>query len=804
MQKPVRFLALVSVLVFIAVSSFAQDSLRFKRDSTNRSDTSRRNDTTRFRRNRDLGSLFADSSKLTSSDYQLRIEKTYAVLSMIRNRSDLGPEVTDIGEKLADSDSSLIVLKDNIINNSQALSLRNLQMFRTLLTNIQQDIEYQRGILDSTETDLNQLRREMKNLVADTILRDLWRDSANRQLFAPQLKDMREAWRSSTTELKGSLALVNQLQTHNSGNAITTAALIEKVDNLLMNSFSRVFGKEFNYLWEPTPDSSLNKLRAAYERAYSGERKALRYYFKDSVNKRLFLLLIGLLFGIWAYRNIFRLKKANAMEILKGSQVDYLYPFYIASALVVIFTLAPLFDLDAPSVYIESMQFLLILTLTFICWKKWPRRLFWYWIAMVLLYISFSFTHHILVPGVLQRSWLILLNILSVVFGSLFLRGMKNHLHLRGFLRFVIILHNIMNVLAIICNLFGRFSLAQILGNTAIFSFTQAIGLAVFSRIMVEAILLQIEASRIKQGVRNSFDYQAVLKAFNGPVLFLVFVLWLIVFTTNLNIYNTSKDLFVAVMEKQRSIGSAGFTIGGVLLFFLIIWFAHLLQKYVGYFFGDTGNEEVQNKRQRSRMLIARLIVLCLGYLLAVAASGLPVDKITIVLGALGVGIGLGLQNIVSNFVSGIILIFDRPLQIGDSIEIGDKAGKVREIGLRSSTLMTNDGAEVIIPNGDVLSQHITNWTLSNNQQRLAISMAIAGTSDIEKVSSIITNTIIHSGYVIEGSRPQIEFTGIKKNEFDLKVHFWCKDVFKAAEARSSILYLLHKELGEEGISIEA
>src|SRR6218665_1913962 len=161
MQKPASFLTLVSFLILISVSSFAQDSLRFRRDSIDHSDTSRRNDTTRFRRNRELGSLFADSSKLTSSDYQLRIEKTYAVLSMIRNRSDLSPDVTNISDRLADSDSSLIVLKDNIIN-SQALSLRNLQMFRTLLTNIQQDIEDQRSILDSTEGDLNQLRREMK------------------------------------------------------------------------------------------------------------------------------------------------------------------------------------------------------------------------------------------------------------------------------------------------------------------------------------------------------------------------------------------------------------------------------------------------------------------------------------------------------------------------------------------------------------------------------------------------------------------------------------------------------------------
>lgn len=801
MQKPTRPFLFVSILLFASFLCSAQDSLRFRKDSTFRSDTSRR-DTTRFRRG--MNSLFADSSKLTSSDYQLRIEKAYDVLSLIRNQSDLGPRIVAIKEKLADSDSSLFVLKDNIVNNSNALSLRNLQMFRTLLANIHEDIEHQRAILDSAEAGLNELRTAMKELMADTVLRELWRDSANRQLFAAQLKDMREAWRTSTAKLKESLALVNQLQTHNSGNAITTDALAEKVDNLLLNSFARVLGKEFNYLWEPTPDSSLNKLRLAYERAYSGERKALQYYFKDSVNTRLFLLLIGLLFGIWAYRNIRRLKKANVIDILKGPQVDYLFPHNIASVFLTMFALAPLFDLDAPSVYIESMQFLLILTLTFICWKKWPRRLFVYWITMVFLYLCFSFTHHLLVPGVLQRSWLILLNILSVVFGSLFLKGMKDHLHFKGFLRLVIILHNVMNVLAIVCNLFGRFSLAQILGSAAIFSFTQAIGLAVFSRITVEAILLQIEASRVKLGVKNAFDYQAVLQAFKGPVAFLVFVLWLIVFTTNLNIYETSKELFVGIMQKERSIGSASFTIGGVLLFFLIIWVAHLLQKYVGYFFGDTGNEEVENKRQRSRMLIARLIVLCLGYLLAVAASGLPIDKITIVLGALGVGIGLGLQNIVSNFISGIILIFDRPLQVGDAIEIGDKAGKVREIGLRSSTLLTNDGAEVIIPNGDILSTPITNWTLTNNQQRLALSLSVSGSNDIEKVNRLITETIAASGFVMEGSAPQIEFLSIKKEQFDLKIYFWCKDVFKASQARSSVIYLLHKNLSQEDISIEA
>lgn len=799
LQKPFSRLLFLTISILFSVSLFAQDSLLSRRDSSGK-----RADSSRPRRSRDMGSLFTDSTKLTSSDYQLSIEKTYMLLNKIKDKSEMGYDITGIGQRLVDSDSSLAVLKENVLHNSRALNLRNLQMFRALLRNIREDIESQRTILDSAEYNLNVLRKDMRTLMADTVLRELMRDSVNRETFTSQLKDMREAWRSSTTQLRRSMALVNRLQTHNSGNAVTTSSLLSKVDDLLTRSFARVFGKEYNYLWQPAADSSLKELRSSYQKAYSGERKALKYYFKDSVNKRFFLLLIGLFFLAWTYLNIRRLKKAGGLNKAEHMQISYLYPHFIASALIIIFTLAPLFDLDAPSVYIESMQFLLLLTLTFICWKRWPRKLFIYWLVMVGLFICFSFTHHVVLPGFFQRCWLIILNILSVIFGSLFLRGMKQHLHLRGFLKFVIILHNVMNILAIVCNVFGRFSLSQILGNAAIFSFTQAIGLAVFSKICIEAILLQIEASRIKQGIRNAFEYQAVLKGFRGPIVFLVFILWLIVFTTNLNIFNTSKEAFALMMEKPRHIGNAAFTAGGVLLFFLIIWLAHLLQKYVGYFFGDTGSEDVQNKRQRSRMLIVKLVVLCIGYLLAVAASGLPVDKITIVLGALGVGIGLGLQNIVSNFVSGVILIFDRPLQLGDSIEIGDKAGKVREIGLRSSTLITSDGAEVIIPNGDILSQPITNWTLSNTEQRLGLSMSVSGSQDIEKVSNLIKATITSSSYVLEKPEPQIIFTSVKKSEFELKVFFWCKDAYQAEEARSAVLFLLHQRLDAENISIES
>jgi len=809
MRMPTGRLAiLISSLLFSSLSR-AQHTPPFSHSDSSKkftiTDTARR-DTARFRRNNALTSLFADSAKLTSSDFQLQIEKTYLILNNVRNKSELGFPEKMIKSRLTDTDSMLAVLKDNVLNNSAALNLRNLQVFRTLLLNIQASCKDDRNQLDSTEAKLVELRNSMKTLVQDTVMRQLFRDSALRAQFMPQLKGMRELFGGATTKLRGSLAAVNLLQTHISSNAITAAQLLDKVTTLLNTSAARIFGKEYNYLWEKDTISLSSAARNSLGKAYDGERKALHYYFKDSGQKRLFLLLIGLLFFIWLYRNIRTLKRMNALENLSYLEFEYLPQNYIVASFIMMFAVAPLFDLHAPSVYIESMQFLMLVILTIICWKKWPRRLFLYWIAMVVLYICFSFTHHMADPGLGQRTWLILLNILSVVFGMLFLSQLQRNLPMRGFLKFVINLHNIMNLVSVLCNMAGRVSLAQILGSAAIFAFTQAIGLAVFSKICMEAILQQIVASRLRRNVQTRMSYQPVMTGFRRPILFLTVILWLIVFFTNLNIYTSVMDGLGVFLTTPRSIGSAEFTLGGVLLFFFIIWLAHLLQKYVGFFFGDTGtaeDDEIHNKGARSRLLIARLILLCVGYLLAVAASGVPVDKITIVLGALGVGIGLGLQNIVNNFVSGIILIFDRPLQIGDVVQIGDKQGRVREIGLRSSTLMTGDGAEVIIPNGDVLSQQIVNWTLSNNQQRIQLSLSVTSNGDMEVVTGTVKKAILASGFVYENREPSVLFTKVYDDGFDLTVYFWCVDIAKAAEAKSSINLLLYQHLKAEGIQLK-
>ena len=796
---------LIYLFLLLNLATFAQNAPHPKTKTPATEQAKPKQDTLKQKKKGNMASLFADSARLTSSDYQLEIENTYMVLNNIDNKSELGLDIRNVRTKLQDADSVLFVLKDNILHNSGALNLRNLQVFRTLLQNIQGDLQDHRKLLDSTDKTLTGLKGSMRKLMKDTVLRQLLRDSVLRKQFTVQLKDMRETWRASTGKLRRSAAIINRLQTHTSSSTITTVQLLDKVNALLTTSAIRIFGKEYNYLWEKdTIRQNEANNRSSFRKVYQGEQKALRYYFKDSGNKRLYLLLIGILFLIWTYRNIRILKQRKAIDKISGLGFTYLPSGYIISAFVVMFSIAPLFDLYAPSTYIESVQFVLMIILTIICWKKWPRELFVYWIVMVVLYLCFSFMHHLTAPGVGQRLFLILLNILSFVFGLLFLSKMRQNLHLKGFLHFVIILHNAMNVLAVLFNIGGRFSLGQILGNAAIFSFMQAIGLAVFSQICIETIVLQMVTSRVKRGFEGNFEYQHVLKSFRRLILFLVVILWIIVFTTNLNVYNSLLNALSDFLKTPRNIGNASFTLGGIVLFFFIIWVAHLLQRYVGYFFGDSDvEEEISDKGQRSRLLVTKLVLLCLGYLLAVAASGVPVDKITIVIGALGVGIGLGLQNIVNNFVSGIVLIFDRPLQIGDVVEIGNQTGKVREIGLRSSTLLTQEGAEVIIPNGDVLSQKIVNWTLTNSQRRVEMSLSVSGNNDMEVVSSAIKKSIIVSKYVYQGREPQLLLTRIKDDGFDMKAFFWSTDVSKSEEAKSEILLLLHKNLSAEGMQVE-
>jgi small-conductance mechanosensitive channel len=396
-----------------------------------------------------------------------------------------------------------------------------------------------------------------------------------------------------------------------------------------------------------------------------------------------------------------------------------------------------------------------------------------------------------------QRWINLIIDMASVVLGLYFLfhLGKKRS----NWMIFAIGLYILLNLLAIGCNLLSRVTLSQILGYAATYSLAQIISLGVFVQLVVESFLLQVQTSRMRKNYPQAFDSTVIAASMKRLSMIVAIILWLIVFTINLDLFDALNDLLTDLFTKTRQIGNFSFTLGGIVLFLGIIWFANFLQKYIAYFFGDTGDDaSFDDKGQRSRLMVTRLILLTAGFLLAVAASGLAVDRITVILGALGVGVGLGLQSIVNNFVSGIILIFDRPLRIGDSVDIGGKKGRVKEISIRSSTLLTEEGAEIIIPNGDVLSQSIVNWTLSNNHARISQSFTIKKPEnpdnfDLKPISKMITAN--HN--VLAEKEPDVLILPTNTKSSELRILFWIIDYNRleitAQEIKTSIYEYLEK-----------
>ena len=344
----------------------------------------------------------------------------------------------------------------------------------------------------------------------------------------------------------------------------------------------------------------------------------------------------------------------------------------------------------------------------------------------------------------------------------------------------------------------------QIFGSTGTYALIQTSSLLVFIEVIKEAVLLQIQASRIRKGYPDKFKFKKIAVTISRLVIFWSFIIWLIVFATNLNIYNFLSKNIGQFLSETRHIGSFSFTFGGIILFSAIMWFSNFLQKYVPYFFGDVGDISVfNNKGKRSRLMVFRLILLVAGFLMAIAASGLAIDKITVILGALSVGIGLGLQSIVNNFVSGIILIFDQTLRIGDSVEIGDKKGRVKEISLRASKLVTAEGAEVIIPNGEILSKNFINWSLGNNSIRADLTFTVDKTVDTTELRNAIMETIKASPELFAPREPEIFNNTITSESTQLIIYFWCKDVRKREEARSRIYETIYRHLQSKEIHIK-
>jgi small-conductance mechanosensitive channel len=171
--------------------------------------------------------------------------------------------------------------------------------------------------------------------------------------------------------------------------------------------------------------------------------------------------------------------------------------------------------------------------------------------------------------------------------------------------------------------------------------------------------------------------------------------------------------------------------------------------------------------------MVVRYAVVGLGIAFAMAALGFDLGKFGLVAGALGVGLGFGLQTVVANFVSGIILTFERPIQAGDMIQMGSLWGTISSIGVRSTRVRAFDGSEVIIPNNDLISKEVTNWTLSDKLRRLAFPVKVEFGSDPRHVIELMLAAVRQHDVPLKEPGPFVIFEGVGEYYLEFTLYFW-------------------------------
>jgi small-conductance mechanosensitive channel len=175
---------------------------------------------------------------------------------------------------------------------------------------------------------------------------------------------------------------------------------------------------------------------------------------------------------------------------------------------------------------------------------------------------------------------------------------------------------------------------------------------------------------------------------------------------------------------------------------------------------------------------IASYVVLVLGLLIGVETVGINLSSLAVIAGALGVGIGFGLQNIVSNFVSGLIILAERPIQIGDRVDLGNNTvGKVVRIGARATHVLTNDNIMIIVPNSDFVSNRVVNWTHVDPRVRLRLSIGVGYGSDPHVVQKLLLEVAAENPNVLKDPAPTVAFKGFGENALNFELRVWAGDM---------------------------
>lgn len=322
-----------------------------------------------------------------------------------------------------------------------------------------------------------------------------------------------------------------------------------------------------------------------------------------------------------------------------------------------------------------------------------------------------------------------------------------------------------------------------------------------FIDIIKRLVLASPWMKSIKVTKRNVSKIEFWITSFINPILVLTFIF------TLLNLWGLPGDFMLQMGKKLLF----GFKIGGVqisliaiafgiLVFFVSLTIVKLIKKHLAA--NIFSNMDIDDGIKHSLISGISFVGFIISCLLAIIAVGVDLTNLAFIAGALSVGIGFGLQDVIKNLVSGIIILFERPFKVGDWVIMNDTEGKIKQINIRSTEMESFNRTSVIVPNATLLSSSIVNLTHGDNISRQSISVGVAYGSDVEKVRKILLECALAHKYVMKNPAPYVLFKDFADSSLNFELRCYTNDIWKGWIVPSDLRFAINKRFIEEGIEI--
>lgn len=680
-------------------------------------------------------------------------------------------------------------------NPEKMQSVRNVTLTVTTLNEILRNTEEQIKRIDKNQKSLTKSQTKIDSLIINPALYNLPSDPKTRKIYLERLAGITSDVEKINTRFKGALDSINKVQLDARAFKFELQNNILETEKIRSHLQENMFSQ--NYRLFSTSSYSVGILES-FASSFLKEFFLVVFYIQNHTNLFVLMFISTLVLG--AYLRILRkkYKDLGLYEDFKYVIHIFNYPFWVASFLSV--TIIHLFFDHPPFSFLCIIWIYLLFSFRRISKKTFSLAQRKYWRLSSILILGAFFCNNLLLPSFGEVIVLLILSILTIILHVNYY--LKHKYQYRDIYKFVFILICLMQVFGLVFLLFGNYNLGKafiVTGLTTVFlTYTLLFALSKTLDVFRFSDYLQTQYTDEK-GEINLKEYESHEIS---PVLYIVlFASWFVlIFRSSYWYQSTTKPITEAIV-KERNIGDFTYSYQNILFFFAVIFSSVIISKIVS-FISASNLEKDGKKKLGSWLLLIRISIVSTGIIMAFVIAGFPLDRITIILSALGVGIGLGLQSITNNLVSGIILAFEKPVNIGDIIEMNGQTGQMKSIGIRSSIIKTFDGADVILPNGELLNQNLTNWTLSSNKRRYEMKIGVEYGSDLQEVKRILLEILTENELILSNPEPFVWATDFGDSSINFVMKFWVSNFLFGNDLKSDLILEIDKKLRENKINI--